>query len=508
MKFILRLQAEITVKSKTLRKRHGTVLASNVRNLVKKITPRAAVRWLWDKIELEIPDQAQLAAGVVLAPETSLAEQIRQTLACIPGIAHIEEVLETEFVDFETALQFVIEQMAADLAHKTFAVRVKRKGKHEFSSQDLAVYIGGGIRARVEGTQVQLVNPEITVQLWLEQNRLSLQVSRFNGIGGYPLPTQETVLSLISGGFDSAVASYQFIRRGARTHFCFFNLGGAEAHEAAVREVAYFVWQKYSSTHPVKFISVDFSAVVEAILSQEEQGVMGVLLKRAMLRAGALVAQRVKAQALVTGEAVGQVSSQTLSNLEVITEATTKLVLRPLITFDKQQIVDIAREIGVEGMAAAIPEYCGVISNKPTVKAKREVVQAAEEAITFELIEAAARCATVRDIRDLHEQPSRYLPEIMTTAEQLPAQAIVIDIRSPDEEERAPLQLARHQVEHIPFFKLARTMQARDKTAPYVLYCQQGVMSRLQAISLKEQGFTNLFIFEPKLDAVEQTESV
>lgn len=485
MKFILRLQAEITVKSKTLRKRHGTVLSSSVRNLVKQITEEAAVRWLWDKIEVEIPN------------DESYAEQVRKTLICIPGIAHIEEVIEADFVDFEGALQFAIDNMGAALAHKTFAVRVKRKGKHDFSSQDLAAYIGGGIRARVEGATVQLVKPQETVQLWLEKNKLSLLVNRFSGIGGYPLPTQETVLSLISGGFDSAVASYQFIRRGARTHFCFFNLGGAEAHEAAVREVAYFIWKKYSSTHPVKFISVDFSGVVEAILTQDEQGVMGVLLKRAMLRAAALVAERLNVQALVTGEAMGQVSSQTLSNLQVIDEVTPTLVLRPLITMDKQHIVDIARDIGVEQMAASIPEYCGVISKKPTVKAKRGVVLAAEVGITDEMIEAAVSSAPVRDIRDVHDNPSDFMPGIIKLEANLPNNALVIDIRSPEEEDDAPLQLANAEVVHIPFFKLASTMKNMDSERMYVLYCQQGVMSRLQAISLKEQGFSNLALFEP-----------
>lgn len=485
MKFILRLQAEITVKSKTLRKRHGTVLSSNVRNLVKKVTEEAAVRWLWDKIEVEIPNDERLA------------EQVREILVCIPGIAHIEEVVQSEFIDFEGALQFVLDKMAPALKNKTFAVRIKRRGKHDFSSQDLAMYIGGGVRARVEGATVKLVQPDVTVQLWLENSTLSLQVARLTGIGGYPLPTQETVLSLISGGFDSAVSSYQFIRRGARTHFCFFNLGGAEAHEAAVREVAYFIWKKYSSTHPVKFISVDLSDVVGAILSQDEQGVMGVLLKRAMLRAASLVAAKLNVQALVTGEAMGQVSSQTLSNLQVIDEVTSTLVLRPLITMDKQHIVDIAREIGVEQMAAAIPEYCGVISQKPTVKAKRGVVHAAEAGITDEMIEHAVNTAPVRDIRDVHDNPSTFMPTIIKQAEDLPEGALVIDIRSPEEEDEAPLELAKVEVQHIPFFKLATSMSSMAPERTYVLYCQQGVMSRLQAISLKEQGFSNLAVFEP-----------
>ncbi|TMP13419.1 tRNA 4-thiouridine(8) synthase ThiI, partial [Pseudoalteromonas ruthenica] len=91
---------------------------------------------------------------------------------------------------------------------------------------------------------------------------------------GFPLPTQEDVLSLISGGFDSGVATYQMMRKGARTHFLFFNLGGA-AHEIGVKQVSHFLWNRFSSTHKVKFITVDFEPVVAEILENVENGQMG-----------------------------------------------------------------------------------------------------------------------------------------------------------------------------------------------------------------------------------------
>src|SRR5690606_24216904 len=95
-----------------------------------------------------------------------------------------------------------------------------------------------------------------------------------------------------------------------------------------------------------KFISIDFAPVVEEILTKVDNGLMGVVLKRQMLRAAEIVANNLHTAAIVTGEALGQVSSQTLSNLSVIDEATDKLVLRPLITMDKQEIINIAQQIG------------------------------------------------------------------------------------------------------------------------------------------------------------------
>ncbi len=102
---------------------------------------------------------------------------------------------------------------------------------------------------------------------------------------------QDGVLSLISGGFDSAVSSYLSMRRGLLTHFCFFNLGGDE-HEIAVKEVALYLWMRYGSTHPVRFITVPFEEVVREILEKVDNSQMGVVLKRVMLRAATRVAEK------------------------------------------------------------------------------------------------------------------------------------------------------------------------------------------------------------------------
>ena len=129
-----------------------------------------------------------------------------------------------------------------------------------------------------------------------------------DGLGGFPLGCQDSVLSLISGGFDSSVSSYLCIKRGLQTHYCFFNLGG-RAHELAVKEVALFLWMKYHSSHRVKFISVHFEGVVEEILEKVDNSHMGVILKRMMLRSAEQIAAGLHIEALVTGESVAQLSS-------------------------------------------------------------------------------------------------------------------------------------------------------------------------------------------------------
>jgi thiamine biosynthesis protein ThiI len=255
------------------------------------------------------------------------------------------------------------------IAGKSFCVRCKRVGKHDFSSGEVERYVGGGLNQNVEGARVQLSKPEVRVKIEIKQDLAYILKETHTGVAGFPLPSQESVLSLVSGGFDSGVATYQMIRKGARTHYLFFNLGGA-AHEIGVKQASYYLWNKFSSTHKVKFVSVDFDPVVAEILENVENSQMGVILKRMMMRAGSAVAEKMGIDAIVTGESLGQVSSQTLANLSIIDRVTDTLILRPLIQHDKQEIIDIARAIGTADMAEVMPEYCGVISKKPTVKAK------------------------------------------------------------------------------------------------------------------------------------------
>ena len=299
----------------------------------------------------------------------------------------------------------------------------------------------------------------------------------------------------MSGGFDSAVASYQMIKKGARTHYCFFNLGGS-AHEIGVKQVSYYLWNKFGASHKVKFFVIDFEPVVAEILEKVENGQMGVILKRMMMRAAEKIAARAKIQALVTGEALGQVSSQTLTNLNVIDRVTETLILRPLTAYDKQDIIDIARQIGTEDFSKTIPEYCGVISNKPTVKAVLSKIEHEESLFDFDILDNVIKNTRLYDIRDIATETEAEIKAV-EMVDQLDDSAIVVDIRSPEEEENNPLSLDKVEVIHIPFYRLATKFGDLAKDKEYFLYCDQGVMSKLQALYLLDNGFTNVKVYRP-----------
>ncbi|WP_315504466.1 tRNA uracil 4-sulfurtransferase ThiI [Pasteurella multocida] len=478
MKFVIKLFPEIMIKSESVRKRFVKILTGNIRNILTKHDETIAVVRHWDYIE-------------VRSKKEENRPHLIELLGRIPGIHHFLEVDEKPFTTMHDIFEQTLQDIGTSLENKTFCVRVRRKGKHTFNSLDVERYVGGGLNQHIPSAKVQLSKPDVTVRIDIENDNMMLIKARHVGIGGYPIGTQEDVLSLISGGFDSGVSSYMLIRRGSRVHYCFFNLGGA-AHEIGVKQMAYHIWQRYSASHKVRFVAINFEGVVGEILEKVDNGQMGVVIKRMMVRAASRIAERFGIQAIVTGEALGQVSSQTLTNLRLIDEASESLVLRPLITHDKEQIIAMAKEIGTDDIAKSMPEFCGVISKNPTVKAIKEKIEQEERHFDFAVLESAVQNAQYLDIRQIAEQTEKEVVAVDTVAV-LSAQDVILDIRSPEETDEKPLNMENVQL--MPFYKLSSQFANLDQSKNYLLYCERGVMSKLQALYLKEQGFSNVKVF-------------
>ena len=483
MKFIIKLFPEIMIKSDSVRKRLIKILTSNIRNVLLRETENVAVIRNWDFIE-------------VRAKVAEEAPMVLNLLKRTPGIHHILEVEEYPFETMHDIFEQTLAQVREELEGKTFCVRVRRKGKHEFRSLDVERYVGGGLNHHIETASVKLTKPDVTVRIDIDNDKMLLVKARHEGLGGYPIGTQEDVLSLISGGFDSGVSSYMLIRRGSRVHYCFFNLGGA-AHEIGVKQMAYHIWSRYSTSHKVRFVAINFENVVGEILEKVDNGQMGVVLKRMMVRAASKIAERFDIQAIVTGEALGQVSSQTLTNLRLIDKASDTLVLRPLITHDKEQIIAMAKEIGTDDIAKSMPEFCGVISKNPTVKAIESKIIEEEGHFNFDVLDQAVQNAQFLDIREIVQQTEKEVVSVETTTE-LGKNDVILDIRSPEETDEAPFKLEGVEVKELPFYKLSSQFTELDQSKNYLLYCQRGVMSKLQALYLKENGFNNIKVFRLK----------
>jgi len=246
---------------------------------------------------------------------------------------------------------------------------------------------------------------------------------------------------------------------------------------------------------------VPFEEVVGEILDKVDNSQMGVVLKRMMLRASTQIAERLHIDALVTGEAISQVSSQTLPNLSVIDSATDMLVLRPLIAAHKQDIIDTAFAIGTAEFAKNMPEYCGVISKNPTTRAKRYRVEHEEKQFDMQVLERALENARQVAIdRVIDELGEDIKVEEVATAT---AGQVVLDIRHPDAAEDEPLQLTGIEVQTMPFYAVNNRFKELDENRQYLLYCDKGVMSRLHAHHLLSEGHQNVRVYRPASGTLE-----
>ncbi|WP_294951469.1 tRNA uracil 4-sulfurtransferase ThiI [Sulfurovum sp.] len=477
-KFILKLFPEIMVKGASAKKQMVQQLYSNLQTLLHDIDETVAIKKFSDKIE-------------VVTPVTVL-EKVRNTLLHTPGIEQVLEALQFDKMEtLEQIKEKVCEVAAPDIEGKSFVVRAKRTGSHPFNSSEMERVIGGYTLAHSNADRVDLHTPEETVRIELINNQLNIITRKYAGLGGFPIGTQGDVLSLMSGGFDSTVASYLTMKRGIKTHFIFFNLGGA-AHEIGVKQVSLYLWSRYGASHPVKFVSVPFDSVVEEIFRSTAETYMGVTLKRLMLMAAEKIADEMNIDALVTGESVAQVSSQTLRNLALIDQVTNKLVLRPLATFNKPEIINIATKIGTRYFAENMPEYCGVISKNPIIHGSFKRMEREAKRFNYEVLDKAVEDAISIDVRDIVEDVSKAAP-VEVVKDLSSDNYTVIDIRTD-----APCIRTECESIQIPFHKLKTEFKKLPQDREYLLYCDKGIMSQLHAQYLRDsENRENVRVYRP-----------
>ena len=466
------------IKGSSAKRQMVGQLYNNLVKILERISSDIAVRKFSDKIE-------------VVAPIDTLPE-VRQRLLDTSGIEQILEALQFNDMDTLDKIKVKVGELVIDsLAGKTFVVRAKRTGTHSFASTQLEQTVGGYLLAHSNAKGVDLKNPEITVRMELIEAQLNIITTKYKGLSGFPIGTQGDILSLMSGGFDSTVASYLTMKRGIKTHFVFFNLGG-NAHEIGVKQVALYLWSKFGSSHKVKFISVPFDDVLEEIFRSTPPTYMGVTLKRLMLKASEKIADEMEIDALLTGESVAQVSSQTLRNLAIIDKASDMLILRPLSTMNKPDIMSIANDIGTRHFAEAMPEYCGVISQNPITHGSFKRMEKVARQFNYDVLDKAVQDAQSIYVHDIVDDVAN-LAAVEAIADLSSDDYIVIDIRGEDE----TLETSKETL-NIPFHRLKSEFPKLAKDKEYLLYCEKGIMSQLHAQYLKDENIApNIKVYRP-----------
>jgi len=288
----------------------------------------------------------------------------------------------------EAALSRAKKHLSAGMS---FAVRAKRQYKTGLTSQELGTEIGSFIYDNIPGLSVDLDDPDYEVFVEVRDFGGLVYDKRIAGPGGLPWGTQGRVLVLLSAGIDSPVASWLSMKRGCEITHLYLDAGrwaGTDVTAAAIENHRRL--SLWCSGNPVPLVIADSEPLFDAMSRQKVQPrYRCVICKRFMLRAAARLMAHEGALAVVTGENLGQVASQTLANLGVVAEAATVPVLRPLITYDKEETIIVARRIGTFD-AKPGDLACRAVPKMPATSAVLEEVKEIEQRMEIEDLVAAA----------------------------------------------------------------------------------------------------------------------
>lgn len=457
---MLRLTGEITTKGRRTRSRFQKKLVENLRDGVESSGAACRMRSEWSRLYLRSD------------------HEVTEPLARVFGISTFSALEAECAADLSQIVDVGLRTFGERVKGRSFAVRARRSGTHPFSSQDVMQQLGAALG---EDARVDLSHPDVEVFVEVRDERTVFYASKVPGAGGLPLGVEGRAVCLLSGGFDSAVAAWMMLRRGVALDYVFCNLGG-DAYQRMVLEVAEILSDQWSYGTRPTLLSLDFDPVVTELRRAFRPAFQQVALKREMYRAAEHVALRLGADAIVTGEAVGQVSSQTLANLRAIDDASSLPVLRPLVGMDKEEIISRSRHIGTYEISAKVREYCSISTGRPATAASSPAVLHEEQGLDRSVLEASLASARLFDLRAM--DMARVAGESVFV-DVLPDGAIVLDTRAPESFRNWHWKGAQHR----EYIDLVSDFEKLDRDSTYVLYCEFGLKSARVAELMQRAGY-------------------
>ena len=325
--------------------------------------------------------------------------ELRHRLSRLPGIANFSRAVRSP-CDFDAITDTVLAELEA-IKVSSFRVSARRADKRfPWTSPQIERELGRRIQS-ARGWDVDLEQPELTVRVELLSDVAFCLLRKNPGVGGLPSGVSGRVACLLSGGIDSPVAAFRLIKRGCRVRLIHFHSYPILSHTSQdkVAEIAEILTQHQLET---RLYSVAFGDIQRKVVVAVPPPLRVVIYRRLMLRIAERIARTSGSSALVTGEAVGQVASQTLDNMSVIDAVSSLPVLRPLVGMDKEEIVNEARRLGTYEVSIIPDEDCCTLftPKHPATRARRNQVEASESALLIdELVQEAVSSAVRREFR-------------------------------------------------------------------------------------------------------------
>ncbi len=419
---------ELTLKGFHTRTKFETLLKNNLKKSLNiKKTRRDKGRFLLD---IEEEDE----------------NKIKKILSNCFGIANFAFVEEFNYVSLEE-LKNKIKEKYTDIKNKKFRITAKVINHKEINSIELQKVLGEVLYN--EGGIVKLKEYDLEIFVYVRENKVQIYNELIKGSHGLPIGCQGNVLVLFSGGMDSPVAGWEVMKRGCKPDFLFINLGGTE-HLKQVYEIYEKLSEEWAPNLNINFYFVDGKKIVEKIKEKVKPSFRQVILKKCFYVIAENFACKHKYDAIITGENIGQVSTQTLKNLNAIQYGTTKIIVRPLITYEKDEIIRKAKEIGTYELSSHIGELCN-ISEGGGIKTASSV-----GGVEFEY-------EKVKEIVENVSIDTFEFPEIVS--------------------------LNKDNIIYMDISKQKIDINKLNKNEFYVIHCKDGVQASIECDILKNLGF-------------------
>jgi len=456
-KYIVKYAGEISTKQSRTRWRMINQLYSNIIKALKfheiKFLKGKAT---WDFIYIEVEDKAL------------------DIIRYIPGIQYLAEVEVIQAFEKENILEKGVEMFKDKLEGKKFSVRCRNRLKKDktYRSMDIERELGALLFDYSDG--VNLNKPDITCRVEIREEGAFFYSEKINGIIGFPIGNTGKGIMLLSGGIDSPVAAYSMIRMGMTPVFVYFDLGGEEQKKLTIQAYK-FLYSKYLPGHNIDYINIPFEDTVTYIrtLPQKYQNL---LLKYFFYKVSEKLAYKYRAKAVVTGEALGQVSTQTVDNIIMLDKYISFSVFRPTLFMPKMDIIDVAEKIGTMEMAYTGKEYCAIATKKVATSGRKDIFDKIVENIPIE--------DKVKDILDNIEKfnietiDEHLMPNKMK--EITLKDIVLINLGNK----------ASEQKENKTNLNSAMALyESWDKTKIYRVICDEGIQSNILKEVMRKDGF-------------------
>ncbi len=470
--FLIRY-SEIGLKGPRKRSDMERILIRNLRSALSKI-PGHEISREKGRLFLETSDSSE--------------SRVTEILGHIFGIKSFSPCRKIHFNDLQGLCAIAETYFKEMVSGKTFAVRARRTGKHSFTSLDVERELGRLLLPFSTG--VNLKTPDFTAMIEVREHSAYLFQERRKGPGGFPLGSQGRMISLVSGGIDSPVATWMMMKRGCVPVLVFCSLADPIDTTEFLRSIRPLL-DRWSFGSDLEVRIYDGRPLIDLMIHGEGFAHPNVGFKKFLYLLAERVCRETNSFGIITGESLGQVSSQTAENLYALSQAVSVPLHRPLIGFDKDDIVDLSKSIGTYP-EHSLGEFCSIFSVNPSVSVTVE--ELSEDVVPVSILDGIMAAGRLLHSKDIDLYLDR-MDKVRIGSPGFDTNALVVDLRTSEKYEMwhpaGAINASVAEVTELP--------EKYGKNRTYIFYCSSGLMSAYAASRLSEKGINAVYTDEKKM---------